>query len=138
MSLHGKAFRQRLAYHLQRKEHYVYLVHIPGDNVGKVGRTSRLKNRLHNLRQAIYRPHEVYVICCHSAAESMSLEKALKKMLPNHISGEWYSGVTPEQVQSLLVAPDHGHLLLVPFQSNTTVVATEVRKMEPTFVIELF
>lgn len=108
--------RRRIQYRLTRKDHYVYLVHIPQDGVAKIGRTCRLKHRLHNLRQSLYRSHAVYVIACSCANESLRLEKYIMSKLPRKITGEWFSEATPADVQSLLIN-EWGHLLLVPYDA---------------------
>jgi hypothetical protein len=114
--------RERLVlkYALTPKKHHCYLIYIPQDGVCKIGRTSRLHWRLNNLRTALYRPHEVYVIHCQTPHESLMLERYFKKQLSSkHIVGEWYRQVTPNEIQGLLVMPDYGHLLLVPHEGTS-------------------
>lgn len=130
-------FKERVMYSLQRKQHYCYLIHIESDNVGKIGITSRLLHRLKNIRQALYKPHKVYLIHCNSSQESLKLERHLHKALTHkHVSGEWFRDIDPGLIQSMLVYPDWGHLLLVPQGNETIPVASEAEK--PSFTIQLF
>lgn len=127
--------RMLLRYRLTPKKHHCYLIYIPQDAVCKIGRTSRLQWRLNNLRTALYRPHEVYVIHCHTPQESLMLERYFKKQLVSkHVIGEWYRHVKPSDIQSLLVMPDYGHLLLVPHDTtsatSTTSTSTDIPKAE--------
>jgi hypothetical protein len=121
--LSSDALRKRVQYALHRKQHYCYLIHIECDSVAKLGRTSRLEYRLKNLNQSIYRPHKVYTIHCNSAQESLMLERYMKRTMQNHhIKGEWYTGLTPESIQSMLIYPDWGHLLLQSYKSEEHVI----------------
>lgn len=118
----------RFLYALKRKDHCVYLVHVPEDQVTKVGRSCHLTHRLKNLRAGIYRDHEVYVIRCASSKESLELEKFLHMALrANHVKGEWYNTVTPEQVQSMLIMPNYGHLLLEPYGKEESVGVSTIK-----------
>lgn len=106
-------------YRLTPKRYICYIIYVADDSVCKIGRTCRLQYRLNNLRTGIYRKHEVFVIHCQSAHESLMLERFLKRQLkPRHVVGEWHSSTCPEDIQALLVN-DFGHLLLEPYEANT-------------------
>lgn len=138
MSSTNKNETDRLRFWLNRKQHYVYLIHIESDNVAKIGRTCRLKHRLKNLNQGLYKPFKVYLIHCNSGCESLALEKSLHKALQHkHVKGEWFRGTEPELIQSLLVAPDWGHLLLVE-HSDEQIIPEPSMVHKQSFVITLY
>lgn len=115
-------FRNKLhaQYRLTPKKYICYIIYVPQDSVCKIGRTCRLQYRLNNLRTGIYREHEVFVIHCRSGYESLTLERHFHKTLKGkHLMREWFEDVTPRDIQSLLVMPDYGHLLLVPHEAGS-------------------
>jgi hypothetical protein len=136
-------FRQRLFYRLQPKKHYVYLVWCPTEQKSKLGRTCRISHRLKNLRQALWTTDEqIYIVRVHTSSESLKLERFLKKTFcAKHVIREWFSGVSPEDLASVLTH-DNGfaHLLLVPYADQSKVVESAPRPSwgeAPSFQIRL-
>lgn len=109
----GRHERYLSYYRSLPKEHFVYLIHIPDDAVGKLGRTCRLPYRLRNLSAALYKPYSLYLIRCTDGAESLKLERHMRSTLKHrHVKGEWHQ-TTPQEVESLLIE-DFRHLSLEP------------------------
>lgn len=112
----GLSERLKALYRLQPKTYYVYILEIPEDRATKIGRTKRLGFRLRNLKAGIYRDHIIiHLIRCHGAAESLALEKHIHRTFaPRKIIREWFSGVSLDEIQALLVN-EYAHLALEPY-----------------------
>lgn len=92
------------------KVHCIYILEVPEDGVCKVGRSSRLKHRLTNLRACVWKQHTVHVIRCANAEESRDLDRYLKKALAeSHRVGEFFN-CSHKDVEETVARSPFSHL----------------------------
>eukprot|EP00952_Eustigmatos_sp_NYUAD-ZCMA_P014260 55781-Eustigmatos_ZCMA.PRE.1 len=117
-SLKQKRFLE--AYRAQPKDHVIYVLEVPDDGVCKLGRSSRLLYRCRNLRASMYKQHSLRIIRCVDAAESLALDRWLKKRFAQkHLIGEFYTIAADDVKRALEESSEFSHLCFTTDDDTT-------------------